>query len=413
MSNNSRPHSAISSWSGFIYQGKVALYHTLKLINEHKYEYNFELQLDSTDDFAIYTGNIAVSAHQVKAKASLYRSEYEEALSKSSIIDYDRTLLTKRYFHTTVGIDDSTDHNEANGIKVKFYRYDDLPYCPLTSIDEKSKTLLKSILDNKSITYSDKIIDHNYSLLSEHISKKVIYIHALNQSHGKNIRDAAYENRITCKDILEIATNIAIENDIEYAAAKLRDSFSSTLEIHVIENLDQYNEQEIKRLRSTFEYLYNLNNLEIGKLCSLIQPSEILPVLPHRDVEAYADLICEFFIAPTLSGIPHYLNTNKDFYLPTAIKLPNPKRAKTFETRLIKAIQENNKLPTLLYEYKNLIAAMCEKSIEVSVLPTTIGTLPCDDPKLVQPTSTDYNIVRKLQVNILSKSEAEKELHVK
>lgn len=60
------PHSAISTWSGFVYQGKVALYHCLKLINAD--DSGFELQLDSTDDFAIYKGDKLISAYQVKAK---------------------------------------------------------------------------------------------------------------------------------------------------------------------------------------------------------------------------------------------------------------------------------------------------------------------------------------------------------
>ena len=28
------PASAVSSWSGFVYQGKIALYHSLKLIHD-------------------------------------------------------------------------------------------------------------------------------------------------------------------------------------------------------------------------------------------------------------------------------------------------------------------------------------------------------------------------------------------
>lgn len=413
MNNSPRPHSAVSSWSGFVYQGKVALYHALKLITENKYSCDFEIQLDSTDDFAIYVGNVAISAHQVKAKTSHYRSEYEEALLKSSIIDNDRTALTKRYFHTTIELDDSTDYKNPNGVSVTFYKYDNTPYCALLSIEDKSKALLTQLLTNKSITYSPQIIDHNYSLLSEHISKKVIYIHALNQNHGKPIRDAAYENRILCKTLIEIAINIAAENDTEYAIAKLRNTFSSTLETHVIENLDQYSKLEAVRLRSTFEHLYDLDDLQLEKLCNLIQPTETSSTLPHRDIEAYADLICDFVIDPTLSGIPHYINDNNEFYLPTAIDLPNIKRAKTFETRLIKAIQENNKLPTLLYEYKNLIAAQCDTSIEVSVLPSTITITPTDDPNFIQEHNSDNNIVRKLQVKILSKVEAERELHAK
>ena len=91
------PHSAISTWSGFVYQGKVALYHCLKLINEGDSE--FQLQLDSTDDFAIYKGDKLISAHQVKAKIGNNRNSYKEALEKSASIELDRTAGTKRYFH--------------------------------------------------------------------------------------------------------------------------------------------------------------------------------------------------------------------------------------------------------------------------------------------------------------------------
>lgn len=413
MKESSSPHSAISSWSGFIYQGKIALYHALKLIVSKKHNENFEVQLDSTDDFAIYVDKDAVSAHQVKAKSSNYRSEYEEALIKSAIIEHDRTSLTKRYFHTSSLVDDFTDYQDSNGIVVKFYKYDDSSFCPLSSIEEKSKNLLKELLDTKAIAYSNQIIDHNYALLSESISKKVIYIHALNQNHGKPIRQAAYENRIHCQNILTIATNIAIENDNEYAAVKLRSTFSSILDLYIIENIEHYSDLEAKRLRATFEHLYSLENFQLEKLCHLIQPSESLPVIPHKDVEAYADLICEFIIDPSLSGIPHYINSDNKFYVPTAIDLPNPKRAKTFQTRLMMAIEQNNKLPTLLFEYNNLIAAQCENIIEISTLPSTIGSLPEDDPDLITPPNTDNNIIRKLQVKILSKVEAERELHAK
>ncbi|MER3618215.1 hypothetical protein J8747_18940, partial [Klebsiella pneumoniae] len=52
------PGSAISSWGGFVYQGKVALYHCLKLLTEKSFHQSIidacELQLHCTDDFAIY-----------------------------------------------------------------------------------------------------------------------------------------------------------------------------------------------------------------------------------------------------------------------------------------------------------------------------------------------------------------------
>jgi hypothetical protein len=60
------PATAITTWSGFVYQGKIALYHCLKMINQG--DVDFELQLDSSDDFAIYKSGVLTSAHQVKAK---------------------------------------------------------------------------------------------------------------------------------------------------------------------------------------------------------------------------------------------------------------------------------------------------------------------------------------------------------
>lgn len=47
-------HSAADIWNGFIYQGKVALYHVLKLINNDKDNVDgLHLQLDSLENFAI------------------------------------------------------------------------------------------------------------------------------------------------------------------------------------------------------------------------------------------------------------------------------------------------------------------------------------------------------------------------
>ena len=45
------PATAVSTWSGYVYQGKIALYHCLCLINQG--DADFELQLDSSDDFEI------------------------------------------------------------------------------------------------------------------------------------------------------------------------------------------------------------------------------------------------------------------------------------------------------------------------------------------------------------------------
>lgn len=49
-------HDASPSWSGFNYQGKVALYYALRLINEKAADFDFtdySLVLENTEDFEV------------------------------------------------------------------------------------------------------------------------------------------------------------------------------------------------------------------------------------------------------------------------------------------------------------------------------------------------------------------------
>jgi hypothetical protein len=176
--NEKYPASAISSWSGFVYQGKVALYHSLKLI--HDGDLGFELQLDSSDDFAIYKNGKLHTAHQVKAKISKHRSGYTEALEQSTLIEHDKIKGTTRYFHVSVPLTNTEDHKGASGETVKFYHYGDNKHCGLGEIEGLTKELIKKICEKQVITVSDNLINFNYCLLSEKISTKAIHNHNLN-----------------------------------------------------------------------------------------------------------------------------------------------------------------------------------------------------------------------------------------
>lgn len=74
---------ASPSWSGFNYQGKVALYYALQLINAEPVEADFSsysLMLESTEDFEILCDGEPISFHQVKAYNSSAYSSYADAL---------------------------------------------------------------------------------------------------------------------------------------------------------------------------------------------------------------------------------------------------------------------------------------------------------------------------------------------
>lgn len=83
-----KEHSAIPSWSGYIYQGKVATYHLLRTVYEKlqtdvdtKFD-NYELEIEWQEDFAIKLNGSYDSIHQVKAyEKSASPTVYNKALT--------------------------------------------------------------------------------------------------------------------------------------------------------------------------------------------------------------------------------------------------------------------------------------------------------------------------------------------
>lgn len=77
-------HDAVPTWSGYNYQGKVAIYHAIKKINKLKANgndietiKNYKLEIEYLEDFAILDeNNVYLSVHQVKAGDSF--DDYDE-----------------------------------------------------------------------------------------------------------------------------------------------------------------------------------------------------------------------------------------------------------------------------------------------------------------------------------------------
>ena len=79
-------NSAIGSWSGFIYQGLVAVCYALTLLDEGKDKYiNYSLCLDAFEDFSVHDENDKiVSLHQCKCYATPqdFSGEYKKMIAK-------------------------------------------------------------------------------------------------------------------------------------------------------------------------------------------------------------------------------------------------------------------------------------------------------------------------------------------
>lgn len=398
------PASAVSSWSGFVYQGKIALYHSLKII--HDGDLDFELQLDSSDDFAIYKNGKLHTAHQVKAKISKYRSGYTKALEQSTLIEHDKIKGTTRYFHVSVPLNNTDDHRGASGEIVKFYRYGNNYYCGLGEIEGLTKELIKNICIKQHIIVSDNLINFNYCLLSEKISTKAIHNHKLNQVGGISENRAAYEGRIKARNILEdLLTENPYQNRDYYTVA-----LKARLQTHLEERLDQalptMSDATYERARCLCEHIRETPINELKALCQMIKPSERFQDVQTNDIRRYTKLIQAISVEPIFNHLPHYLDSENRFYVPTALDVDESEECEFDMTREIK---NNGDLLRLLFEYNHLIASKAEASFTFNTKFTNSDDF--DDKQTTE--KFESNITKSLCISVITKDDAEKRLNDK
>ncbi|EKT0593757.1 hypothetical protein QDS07_003430 [Morganella morganii] len=398
------PASAISSWSGFVYQGKIALYHTLKLIYDG--DLDFELQLDSSDDFAIYKNGKLHTAHQVKAKISKYRSGYTKALEQSTLIEHDKVKGTTRYFHVSVPLDETCDYRGTSGETVKFYRYGDNYHCGLGEIEGLTKELIKKICEKQQVTVSDNLINFNYCMLSEKISAKAIYNHKLNQVDGISEGKAAYEGCIEARSILEELLTENPYQDRDYYAVVLK----ARLQTHLEERLDQalptMSDITYDRARCLHEHIRKTHINELKELCQMMKPSERFQDVQTNDIRRYTKLIQAISVEPIFNHLPHYLDRENRFYVPTALDVDESEEC---EFDMIREMKNNGDLLRLLFEYNHLIASKSEISFTFNTKFTNSDDF--DNKRTTE--KLESNITKSLCISVITKDDAEERLNDK
>lgn len=401
------PHSAISSWGGFAYQGKVALYHSIYLLCNKSFLgkslTTFSLQLDSTDDFAIYDKTTVISAHQVKAKVSSYRSTFAEALEKSSAITKDCDENTIRYFHIANEIDSTLDYAGSNGTIVKFYHYGIDAYCKLEHIENLTKEKIKLYLTNNSLPCTEKLIDKKYCHLSEFITSKVVEIHdAIHKGQSQNF--AAYTKTILSCDLEKIInTDFNALDDIPYQLLKLRMTFTYAFEWYVAKNTEHFTSNQIVDFGVIYRFIYGMTDKDLHSVMCSMRPTSENEEIRRDDIRDYADIVTEITRKIVLTGLPHYL---KDLqrYLPTSVSLKD-RWAPGFKDELLESIRRNPNLANVLYEYNVLITGSdAHSEIKVTGHSNKITAV-------IQNQNTNVNIVREIPVSIISTETAKRELN--
>lgn len=119
---------ASSKWSGYNYQGKVALYVVLYLINNPKdlgkktndtWD-NYSLEIEGLEDFSILKNEEYISIHQVKAyTSSNYVSNFKNALWGLIGKTIENESIIKSCLHTLDKVDELNENNINNIDKIK------------------------------------------------------------------------------------------------------------------------------------------------------------------------------------------------------------------------------------------------------------------------------------------------------
>jgi hypothetical protein len=141
-------------------------------------------------------------------------------------------------------------------------------------------------------------------------------------------------------------------------------------------------------------------------LCQMMKPSERFQGVQTNDIRRYTKLIQAISVEPIFNHLPHYLDSENRFYIPTALDIDESKEC---EADMIREMKNNSDLLRLLFEYNHLIASKSESSFTFNTKFTHSDDL--DDKNVVE--KIESNITKSLCISIVTKDDAEGQLNDK
>lgn len=365
-------NTAISSWSGYVYQGKVAIYHVLKNIENN----TFTLQLDSLDDFAILDEqNNVISLHQVKAKKESRFSSYEKAF-KQLKFGGEVISCNNLYFHLTQNISDKTIEDIENEFSpIKVYSYDSNSFCKVDQIDKKIEAEIIDLMKIKYFTddpskYITEYAEKVRIYLDNIVIKKLFEIHKIIHDGALPETIAAYSKRIEFSKFVEILSEDMNQKNLgnEYYLYQIKSDICRYYQEYCYEN--GLNINILKRMNSFISFFIELEENNLIKFIKNIIPHRTFKfesLSDYKDNSPQQTEIKDVFlyILHQIEKDPSFINncllqweSNKKLFSPTCIN-DNSRNADRVCDQIIK-----NALSTdldLLFENQNLITDSISK----------------------------------------------------
>lgn len=366
-----KEHSAIPSWSGYIYQGKVATYHVLRTVHEKlqtdvdtKFD-NYELEIEWQEDFAIKVNGSYDSIHQVKA--------YEKSASPTV---YNKAL-TDLYEKLSKGIGVSGRLNIWNPIHFTTgtvsKNFQELKTANQTT---PKKSYLQSVLDQVEIyTYCNGKQSCDLDEIDSLIVKKIGEIYNINNFGISESTSEQYE--FVRFKLYQIIDNHIVEVHKDPTKKKKTIYFNKMLDKFTVNYEEYTKEYEYIKVKNNFfekifEYCNNNRNCSIpieecNNNCDLFKIEKelelktaeevykiILRSTPHyksindllNDTGLIFGLTKTFHILNKNYQTNQYLYKNDTTYLPTTIHTPENIPV------IAKNILDNKELDSIIPQYE-------------------------------------------------------------
>jgi len=367
--------SAIPAWSGFVYQGKVALYHGIQLLIDNDQTASY-LKVETLEDFVVHNAaGEVLSLHQVKTMQSNLRSSYNSALKQAAKINTrDCTLNTIRWFHVSAQLNDfsvrAADISKGE-YEVQFYQYHNgRSYIETGKIDKLLYEKVSSYLQSRGALSTERLIQHKIAKLQALLAARVNLAHHRNQHSKLTKFESADSVDIRLTEIEDCLLSQAIdESDQQAILFKFRHN--------LIERTDQiliYHERQGSNNKSLFSdvcacryAIANMNETLLKKLYFSKDPSlegvSFSGFSKHTAVR-YMSIIATLKAILLRPGqLPYYHTQTNGKYLPTAMELGALDRGLSIEEiqTNIEGIRRNPVVQDILYDYDNLIVKMDDK----------------------------------------------------
>ncbi len=355
--------TAVASWSGFIYQGKVALYQVIKLLIEGRLNIACELKVEHLDDFAIFKDNSVLFIHQVKSTQSTYRASYNKALNQAADVTSEHfNRETQRFFHVSVDLKDFSEHKH-NGNIVKFFEYHNSKFfIPPDGMDDILKEIIAKYLEKNSLCNTPELIQFKLDMLNSLVANKVNYAHALNQRTSLTQYESTDASPIIFSEIVDcLKSEVLHFDDKEHLLFRFKNKF-----LQVIDTFAEYyiKKDELIHLSLCKKVIASLNNLLLEKLYLSLDPSNlgVEGELDNGTFHRYLNIINELPIFMSNNNLPHYTSVSHGKYIPSSIELGGISRHVVINIldEHISNLRRNTSLLDVLFEFDNLIVEIKE-----------------------------------------------------